>query len=70
MFCREEEPDFHLDIQEDVKEECEAKFGQVQIVVADKVNPNGLVYLKFDSVDNAVKVSCDRMWSVLAMGVM
>lgn len=53
---REEDPDFHLDIQEDVKEECEGKFGQVEIVVADKANPNGLVYLKFSSVDSAVKV--------------
>lgn len=53
--AKEEDPDFHLDIQEDVKEECEGKFGQVEIVVADKANPNGLVYLKFSSVDSAVK---------------
>ena len=27
--AKEEDPNFHLDIQEDVKEECQAKFGQV-----------------------------------------
>jgi len=53
--AKEEDVDFHLDIQEDVKEECEGKFGQVVLVVADKANPNGLVYLQFDGVDSAVK---------------
>ena len=27
ISCRETEPDFHIEIQDDVKEECEAKFG-------------------------------------------
>ena len=52
----EEDKDFHLDIQEDVKEECEAKFGKVLQCVADKTNKNGLVYLQFDSIESAAKV--------------
>lgn len=53
---KEEEKDFHLDIQEDVKEECESKFGRVMQCVADRINPNGLVYLQFDSIESAAKV--------------
>ena len=51
----EEDKDFHLDIQEDVKEECAAKFGQVLQCIADKNNKNGLVYLQFDSIESAAK---------------
>lgn len=53
--AKEEEPNFQLDIQEDVKEECESKFGRVLQCVADKINSNGLVYLQFDSIESAAK---------------
>jgi len=53
----ETEKDFHLDIQEDVKEECDAKFGKVIQCIADKSNRNGLVFLQFDSIESAAKVS-------------
>jgi len=53
--AKEEEKDFHLDIQEDVKEECASKFGMVMQCVADRLNPNGLVYLQFDSIESAAK---------------
>ena len=53
----ETEKDFHVDIQEDVKEECESKFGRVIQCIADKTNANGLVFLQFDSIESSAKVS-------------
>eukprot|EP00960_Hanusia_phi_P075461 768429-Hanusia_phi.AAC.13 len=69
--AKETEPDFHIEIQDDVKEECEAKFGKTTLlerfevpkscsgrviqVVADRKHPNGLVYVRFDSTDSAQK---------------
>jgi RNA-binding protein 39 len=50
----ETETDFHVDIQEDVKEECNSKFGRVLSVNADRENPNGLVYVQFEDVESAV----------------
>ncbi|KAJ1477976.1 hypothetical protein T484DRAFT_1962102 [Baffinella frigidus] len=50
----ESDPNFHLDIQEDVNEECAAKFGRVLSVNADRANPNGLVYVQFETVDSSV----------------
>uniref|UniRef100_A0A1J3JPF3 RNA-binding protein 39 n=1 Tax=Noccaea caerulescens TaxID=107243 RepID=A0A1J3JPF3_NOCCA len=48
----EEEPDFDVEIEEDVKEEC-SKYGRVNHIYVDK-NSAGLVYLRFESVQAAV----------------
>ncbi|XP_042446095.1 RNA-binding protein 39-like [Zingiber officinale] len=47
----ETEPDFELDIKEDVQEEC-SKYGRVKHIFVDK-NSNGHVYLRFESVTAA-----------------
>ncbi|URE04643.1 hypothetical protein MUK42_22697 [Musa troglodytarum] len=52
----ETEPDFDLEIKEDVQEEC-SKFGPVKHIYVEK-NSNGFVYLRFESVTAAV--SCQR----------
>jgi len=49
----ETEPDFHLDIMEDVKEEC-SKHGPVKHIFVDK-DSQGHVYLKFAAIDGAQK---------------
>nr|QMV47679.1 squamosa-binding protein-like 39 [Paeonia suffruticosa] len=49
----EMEPDFDLDIKEEVEEEC-SSFGQVKHIFVDK-NTAGFVYLRFGSVEAAVK---------------
>jgi len=46
----ETEPDWDLDIKEDVEEEVEAKCGPVKHIYVDKENPGGHVYLRFHSV--------------------
>ncbi|XP_021903643.1 RNA-binding protein 39 isoform X2 [Carica papaya] len=48
----ETEPDFDLDIKEDVKEEC-SKFGNLKHIFVDK-NSAGFVYLRFESVQYAL----------------
>ncbi|CAL9158645.1 unnamed protein product [Musa hybrid cultivar] len=52
----ETEPDFDLEIKEDVQEEC-SKFGPVKHIHVEK-NSTGFVYLRFESVTAAV--SCQR----------
>jgi RNA-binding protein 39 len=52
--AKETEPNFHLDIQEDVTEEC-AKYGKVLQCHVVRDSPSGLVYLKFESTDGATK---------------
>ncbi|KAL9357222.1 hypothetical protein Peur_050475 [Populus x canadensis] len=47
----ETEPDFDLDIKEDVEEEC-SKYGQVEHIFVDK-NSTGCVYLRFGSIEAA-----------------
>ncbi|KAG5575265.1 hypothetical protein H5410_055399 [Solanum commersonii] len=47
----ETEPEFDLDIKDDVKEEC-SKYGRVKHIHVDK-NTSGYVYLRFDSVEAA-----------------
>ncbi|KAL3592200.1 hypothetical protein D5086_010840 [Populus alba] len=47
----ETEPDFDLDIKEDVEEEC-SKYGQVDHIFVDK-NSAGCVYLRFGSIEAA-----------------
>ncbi|KAJ6367266.1 hypothetical protein OIU77_003602 [Salix suchowensis] len=49
----ETEPDFDLDIKEDVEEEC-SRYGRVEHVHVDK-NSAGYVYLRFDSMEAAAK---------------
>eukprot|EP00252_Welwitschia_mirabilis_P001785 TRINITY_DN1171_c0_g2_i5.p1 TRINITY_DN1171_c0_g2~~TRINITY_DN1171_c0_g2_i5.p1 ORF type:complete len:600 (+),score=149.55 TRINITY_DN1171_c0_g2_i5:260-2059(+) len=48
----ETEPDFDLDIKEDVQDEC-SKFGIVKHIFVDK-NSAGHVYLRFDNVNSAM----------------
>ncbi|TYJ10908.1 hypothetical protein E1A91_A11G240000v1 [Gossypium mustelinum] len=49
----ETEPDFDLDIKEDVEEEC-SKYGRVKHIYVDK-NSGGCVYLRFESTEAAGK---------------
>ncbi|AQK65332.1 Splicing factor CC1-like [Zea mays] len=49
----ETDPDFDLDIRDDVQDEC-SKFGAVKHIFVDK-NTAGFVYLQFDSVTAAGK---------------
>nr|CAB3501984.1 unnamed protein product [Digitaria exilis] len=48
----ETDPDFDLDIRDDVQEEC-SKFGQVKHIFVDK-HTAGFVYLRFDSITAAM----------------
>ncbi|XP_026665841.2 RNA-binding protein 39-like isoform X3 [Phoenix dactylifera] len=48
----ETEPDFDLDIKEDVQDEC-SKFGTVKHIFVDK-NSAGNVYLRFDNITSAL----------------
>uniref|UniRef100_A0A0D9VPP4 RRM domain-containing protein n=1 Tax=Leersia perrieri TaxID=77586 RepID=A0A0D9VPP4_9ORYZ len=48
----ETDPDFDLDIKDDVQEEC-SKFGQVKHIFVDK-HTAGFVYLRFDSITAAM----------------
>ncbi|KAG4391452.1 hypothetical protein GLYMA_05G187000v4 [Glycine max] len=47
----ETEPDFDIDIKEDVEEEC-SKYGRVKHIFVDKKSA-GFVYLRFDTVEAA-----------------
>ncbi|KAK6922892.1 Splicing factor RBM39, linker, partial [Dillenia turbinata] len=49
--ANEEDPDFDLDIKDEVREEC-SKFGPVRHIYVDK-NGAGHVYLRFDTVEAA-----------------
>ncbi|XP_043708713.1 RNA-binding protein 39-like [Telopea speciosissima] len=48
----ETEPDFDLDIKEDVQDEC-SKFGPVKHIYVDK-NTAGFVYLRFENAQSAI----------------
>uniref|UniRef100_A0A6N2L8A2 RRM domain-containing protein n=2 Tax=Salix viminalis TaxID=40686 RepID=A0A6N2L8A2_SALVM len=48
----ETEPDFELDIKEDVQEEC-SRFGGVKHIYVDK-NSAGFVYMRFENMQGAV----------------
>ncbi|XP_051134773.1 uncharacterized protein LOC127253979 [Andrographis paniculata] len=48
----ETEPDFDLDIKEDVSEEC-SKFGKLKHIHVDK-NSAGFVYLRFENAQSAI----------------
>ncbi|EYU24065.1 hypothetical protein ABFS82_12G004800 [Erythranthe guttata] len=49
----EEDPEFDLDIKDDVEEEC-SKYGRVKHIYVDK-NTAGYVYLRFESVEGAAR---------------
>ncbi|GAB2219491.1 hypothetical protein Droror1_Dr00007127 [Drosera rotundifolia] len=49
----ETEPDFDLDIKEDVQEEC-AKYGGLRHIYVDK-NSSGFVYLRFENTQSAMR---------------
>ncbi|PKA46992.1 29 kDa ribonucleoprotein A, chloroplastic [Apostasia shenzhenica] len=53
----ETDPDFDLDIKEEVQEEC-AKFGPLKHIHVDKFSSNGCVYLQFETV--AAAANCQR----------
>lgn len=50
---RETDPDFHLDIKEDVTEEC-SKYGKITHIYVER-DSEGHVYMKFTSSDGAQK---------------
>merc|ERR1712154_381146 len=50
----ETDPDFDMEIREDVREEV-GKFGEVLHIYVDKTAKEGLVYLKFTKMDEATK---------------
>ncbi|KAH7663608.1 RNA-binding protein 39 [Dioscorea alata] len=52
----ETEPDFDLDIKEDVQEEC-SKFGPLRHIYVER-NSNGFVYMRFEAMSSAA--SCQR----------
>ncbi|KAL8478859.1 hypothetical protein ACS0TY_030661 [Phlomoides rotata] len=58
----EDEPEFDLDIRDDVQEEC-SKYGGVKHIYVDK-NSAGYVYLRFDSVEGAARAqqAMHRRW--------
>ncbi|KAI7754214.1 hypothetical protein M8C21_006444, partial [Ambrosia artemisiifolia] len=49
----EADPEFDLDIKDDVEEEC-SNYGRVKHIYVDK-NSAGYVYLRFDSVEGAAR---------------
>ncbi|CAN1847804.1 RNA-binding protein 39 [Linum perenne] len=49
----ETEPDFDLDIKDDVEEEC-SKYGRVKHIYVEK-NSAGFVYLRFDTMEGAAR---------------
>uniref|UniRef100_A0A7S0BGA1 RRM domain-containing protein n=1 Tax=Rhodosorus marinus TaxID=101924 RepID=A0A7S0BGA1_9RHOD len=49
----ETEPDFHVQVADDVRDECMEKFGPLKHLIVDK-NSAGIVYLKFDQLPHAV----------------
>lgn len=53
IFCSETNPNFDVEIRDDVIEECE-KHGGVLHVYVDKASPQGNVYVKCPSIGTAV----------------
>lgn len=59
FVCSETEPDWEEDIRDEVLEEC-SKYGPVVHISVDS-DSQGHVYVKFESLDGARKVSqCSR----------
>jgi RNA-binding protein 23/39 len=53
-ICRESGDDWVKELEEEVREECEAKYGHV-VHIAVEPNSNGEIYIKFDSVASGEK---------------
>ncbi|GAB5356125.1 hypothetical protein AAMO2058_000264200 [Amorphochlora amoebiformis] len=51
----EEDPEFDLDIKEDVEEEVR-KYGEIKHIHVDKENPKGIVYVRVDSASTGEKI--------------
>lgn len=51
----ESDPEFHLDIKEDVEDEVN-KYGAIKHIFVDKDNPKGVVYVRVDSASTGEKV--------------
>jgi len=51
----ETDPEFHLDIKEDVEEEVQ-KYGQIKHIFVDRENPRGMVYVRVDSAATGKKI--------------
>lgn len=60
---KEDNPDFDLEIREDVRDEVSA-FGQLNHIFVDKTSRDGKIYLKFDNSGPASKAlrSLDGRW--------
>jgi len=54
--AEETEPDWDLDIKEDVMEES-GKFGTIEHCYVEKRKPGGLVFLKFTTIASAVQAA-------------
>lgn len=52
--AEETEPNWDEEIKEDVLSEC-SKFGRIDFLNVDKENPNGHVYIRFDSIESCRK---------------
>lgn len=52
---RETERDWDKDLAEDVKGECESKYGRVEACLVDKDSNYGEIYLRFADVEGATK---------------
>ena len=56
--CRETEPDWQRELEEDVRQECEDKYGHVVHIGLALDNNDGEIYIKFDRVqggENAIR---------------
>lgn len=52
---KETEHDWDKDLADEVKGECEEKFGRVEAIKVDKDSPQGEIFVKFDTVETAKK---------------
>ncbi|GJQ11253.1 hypothetical protein GpartN1_g3044.t1 [Galdieria partita] len=52
--AQETDPNFHLEVQEDVRDECISKFGPLRHIFVDR-NSAGLVYVQFETMSDAMK---------------
>ncbi|KAF9783543.1 splicing factor CC1-like protein [Thelephora terrestris] len=52
---KETERDWDKDLADEVRGECEDKYGRVEAIKVDRDSPQGEIFVKFDSVDSAKK---------------
>jgi len=50
---KETERDWDKDLAEEVRGECDDKYGKVEAIKVDKDSSQGEIFVKFDSVDSA-----------------